>query len=68
MILSTVSGSSPSNRMATLSPRPASTWRSTQLYDTFSLPFRNHAMSPLQNVPDDTEVKGLNQLRWVNAI
>ena len=33
---------SPSQWNATLAPRPCSTWRSTQLYETFSVPPRNH--------------------------
>ena len=37
-----VSPGSPSQWKATLSPRPASTWRSRQLYDTLSSPPRNH--------------------------
>ena len=37
-----VSPGSPSQWNATLSPRPASTWRSRQLSATFSLPPTNH--------------------------
>src|SRR5256885_13853739 len=37
-----VSPGSPSQWKATLSPRPASTWRSTQLYAAFSSPPTNH--------------------------
>src|SRR6516162_7623302 len=37
-----VSPGSPSQWMATRSPRPAATWRSTQLYATLSLPSANH--------------------------
>ena len=37
-----VSPGSPSQWKATLSPRPAATWRSRQLYDTLSWPPTNH--------------------------
>src|SRR6478672_11247983 len=37
-----LSPGSPSKWMATRSPFPASTWRSTQLYATFSFPSANH--------------------------
>ena len=37
-----VSPGSPSQCRATLSPCPASTWRSRQLYDTLSRPPTNH--------------------------
>ena len=37
-----VSPGSPSQWKATLSPRPASTWRSRQLYETLSVPPTNH--------------------------
>src|SRR5512138_2609039 len=37
-----VSPGSPSQCSATRSPRPASTWRSRQLYDTLSVPPTNH--------------------------
>src|ERR687886_1080254 len=36
------SSGSPSQKYATLPPLPASTWRSTQLKQTLSLPPRNH--------------------------
>ena len=36
------SSGSPSQWYATLEPRPASTWRSTQLKQTFSSPPTNH--------------------------
>ena len=37
-----VSPGSPSQWKATLSPLPAATWRSRQLYDTLSWPPKNH--------------------------
>ncbi len=41
-VIERLSPGSPSKWMATRSPRPASTWRSTQLYATLSLPSANH--------------------------
>ena len=41
-VISRSSPSSPRQWMATLSPRPASTCRSRQLYDAFSFPSANH--------------------------
>src|SRR5665647_1252997 len=43
--MSRVSPGSPTKWIATLSPRPASTWRSTQLYEAFSSPPTNHLAS-----------------------
>ena len=37
-----VSPGSPSQWKATVSPRPAATWRSRQLYETFRVPPSNH--------------------------
>ncbi len=60
-------GSSPSNRIATLSPLPAATCLSTQLYAALSFPLRNQATSPFASDPLWMEVKGANQSSVANA-
>src|SRR6476659_1333367 len=51
---------SPSHWMATRSPLPASTWRSTQLYATLSLPPTNHLANGASD-QSSTSVNGVSQ-------
>src|SRR6476661_8840172 len=51
---------SPSQWMATRSPFPASTWRSTQLYATLSLPPTNHFANGASD-QSSTSVNGVSQ-------
>jgi hypothetical protein len=53
--------SSASKMIATLSPRPASTWRSRQLYEAFSVPSSNHLKYGAL-LSSSTLVKGFFQL------
>src|SRR6478672_11820963 len=52
---------SPSHWMATRSPLPASTWRSTQLYATLSLPPTNHLANGASD-QSSTSVNGVSQV------
>ena len=55
-----VSPGSPSQWKATRSPRPASTWRSTQLTATLSLPPTNHLAKG--RFHSSTSVQGVSQV------